>query len=83
MRIDLYVCTYFVYSDIEEGIDEIDSLVVSAVDVDMAEECAVDVIENKYPDQNYSYDIKMIDREIYSKIFLMRLFSQSIENNLN
>lgn len=83
MRIDLYVCTYFVYSDIEEGIDEIDSLVVSAVDVDMAEECAVDVIENKYPDQSYSYDIKMIDREIYSKIFLMRLFSQNIENNLN
>ena len=81
--INLYVCTYFTYHDVEEGIEEIESIVVTAPDETMAEEYAIDVIQTKYPDQKFQMDVQMIEKEVYAKIFLMDAFNEEFGNSLN
>lgn len=79
--IKLFVCTFMVYNGDE--IDQVDSMMVTALDQNEAEDHMDDLFELTYPDQEVEYKIKLVDREIYSKVFLYENMMRSGVENVN
>ena len=79
--IKLYVCTFLLYSGDE--LDEVDSLMVTAIDEYEAENYLVDLFDLSYPDQEVDYKIKLVEHQVYSKIFLYENLMKSRIENLN
>ena len=79
--IKLYVCTFLLYSGDE--LDEVDSLMVTAIDEYEAENYLVDLFNLSYPDQEVDYKIKLVEHQVYSKIFLYENLMKSRIENLN
>ena len=79
--IKLFVCTFMVYNG--DDLDQVDSLIITALDQNEAENHMDDFFEINYPDQEVDYKVKLIDRQVYSKVFIYENMMRSGVENVN
>lgn len=71
--VKLFICSYVIYKDSKDAltVDQISSFSILAYDYNEALDTAKDSLKRNFPDQIYDFNILILPKESYSKVFLM------------